>query len=94
MPTRPSQTNPERAAAWEDRRRQVGQRIRTLRIQRGLTQEQLALKSGVTRNVLIDVEHGRRGLLYERLFDIADVLQIAAADLLRSPGDPPSGFRI
>ena len=94
MPTRPSQTNPERAATWEDRRRQVGQRIRTLRIQRGLTQEQLALKSGVTRNVLIDVEHGRRGLLYERLFDIADVLQISAADLLRSPGDPLSGFRI
>jgi hypothetical protein len=30
-------------------------------------QEQLALRSGVTRNVLIDVEHGRRGLLHERL---------------------------
>lgn len=67
---------------WENRRRQVGHRIRTLRIQQGLTQEALALKSGVTRNVLIDVEHGRRGLLYERLFDIADALQIPAGDLL------------
>jgi transcriptional regulator with XRE-family HTH domain len=69
-------------AVWGNRRRQVGHRIRTLRLQRGLTQEALALKSGVTRNVLIDVEHGRRGLLYERLFDIADALQIPAGDLL------------
>jgi transcriptional regulator with XRE-family HTH domain len=42
----------------------------------------LALKSAVTRNILIDVEHGRRGLLYERLFDIADVLGVSAAILL------------
>jgi DNA-binding XRE family transcriptional regulator len=86
VPTRPSQNNPDRVEAWENRRRQVGQRIRTFRIQRGLTQEALALKSGVTRNVLIDVEHGRRGLLYERLFDIADALQIPAGDLLSDRG--------
>jgi len=67
---------------WEQRRRAVGQRIRALRIDRGLTQEALALQSGVTRNVLIDVEHGRRGLLYERLFDIAAVLGVRAGDLL------------
>mgnify|MGYP001484268434 CR=1 FL=1 len=47
-----------------------------------MTQEALALRSGVTRNVLIDVEHGRRGLLYERLFDIADALDVSVADLL------------
>lgn len=82
MPTRPSQNNPERVAAWERRRREVGRRIRALRMEQGLTQEALALRSGVTRNVLIDVEHGRRGLLYERLFDIADALQVPAADLL------------
>lgn len=51
-----------------------------------MTQEGLALASGVTRNVLIDVEHGRRGLLYERLFDIADALQISIADLLDGAG--------
>lgn len=67
---------------WEQRRREVGARIRSLRIERGLTQEALALQSGVTRNVLIDVEHGRRGLLFERLFDIADALQVAAGELL------------
>jgi transcriptional regulator with XRE-family HTH domain len=47
-----------------------------------MTQESLALRSGVTRNVLIDVEHGRRGLLFERLLDIAEALEVAPAELL------------
>jgi transcriptional regulator with XRE-family HTH domain len=60
----------------------VGRRIRTLRVDRGLTQEALALGSGVTRNVLIDVESGKRGLLYERLFDLAEVLGVPASELI------------
>ncbi|SKQ48037.1 XRE family transcriptional regulator [Mycobacteroides abscessus subsp. massiliense] len=47
-----------------------------------MTQEELALASGVTRNVLIDVEHGRRGLLYERLFDLAAALGVEVTELL------------
>lgn len=53
-----------------------------LRIQRGLTQERLALLSGVSRNVLVNVEHGTRGILYERLFDIAAALEVSVAELL------------
>lgn len=60
----------------------MGRRIRTLRVDRGLTQEALALGSGVTRNVLIDVESGKRGLLYERLFDLAEVLGVPASELI------------
>ncbi|WLP91769.1 helix-turn-helix transcriptional regulator [Gordonia sp. NB41Y] len=82
MPTRPSQVDPRRLESWARHRKAVGQRIRTLRIEQGLTQEALALESGVTRNVLIQVEHGRRGLLYERLFDIAEVLGVDAGELL------------
>ena len=82
MPTRPSQNDPTRVVAWERRRRQVGTRIQRLRIDRELTVEQLALMSGVSRNVLMDVEHGKRGLLYERLFDIAMVLGVKTADLV------------
>lgn len=81
VPTRPGQNDPARVAAWEQARRAVGARIRAARLQRGMTQEALALSSGVTRNVLIDVELGRRGLLYERLFDIASALDIDARDL-------------
>ena len=47
-----------------------------------MTQEDLALRSGVTRNVLIDVEQGRRGLLYERLFDIAEALGVPVYRLM------------
>jgi len=60
----------------------VGANIRALRVGQGMTQEDLALSSGVTRNVLIDVEHGKRGLLYERLFDIAEALQVTVAALM------------
>ena len=82
VPTRPSQTDPKRAAAWAQRRKAVGSRIRALRCEKGLTQERLALLSGVTRNVLIDVEAGKRGLLYERLFDLADGLGVSVTELL------------
>ncbi|MGR6977519.1 helix-turn-helix domain-containing protein [Mycobacteroides abscessus] len=84
MPTRPDQTDPEREAQWVQVRRSVGERIRALRLERGMTQEALALSSGVTRNVLIDVEHGRRGLLYERLFDLAVALDVPVSALVES----------
>ncbi len=60
----------------------MGMRIQMLRLERGYTQEELALRSGVSRNVLMDVEHGRRGLLHERLFDIAKALGVSASELL------------
>ncbi|SKI12513.1 helix-turn-helix transcriptional regulator [Mycobacteroides abscessus] len=81
MPTRPDQNDPERVAAWSRTRQVVGRRIRAIRIEREMTQEALALSSGVTRNVLIDVEHGRRGLLFERLVDIADALDVPVGAL-------------
>jgi transcriptional regulator with XRE-family HTH domain len=65
----------------------VGANIRELRAQRGITQEALALTSGVTRNVLIDVEQGKRGLLYERLFDIAEALQVNVTALFDGSTD-------
>ena len=55
-----------------------------------MTQEALALRSGVTRNVLIDVEHGRRGILYERLIDIADALEVPVGDLFTVEEDAES----
>lgn len=83
MPTRPSQNNPDRVASWARTRRRVGAHIVALRTDRGLTQEALALRSGISRNVLIDVEHGRRGLLYERLFDLAEALEVPVTALLQ-----------
>ena len=81
--TRPSQNNPDRVASWERARRRVGANIVALRTERGLTQEALALRSGISCNVHIDVERGRRGLLYERLFDLAEALDVSVAALLQ-----------
>ncbi|MGC4932590.1 helix-turn-helix domain-containing protein [Gordonia sp. DT30] len=91
MPTRPSQRDPEREEDWHQRRREVGARIRRLRIQRGLTQESLSLESGVSRNVLIQVEHGVRGLMFERLFDLADALGVDITDIVSDTLGPLSG---
>lgn len=59
----------------------VGDTVRTLRNERGLTQEQLAQLAGLDRTTLVNFESGRRGLLYERLFDIADALDVPTAEL-------------
>lgn len=58
-----------------------------------MTQEALALRSGVTRNVLIDVEHGKRGILYERLIDIADALDVPVGELFKQAeaAEPEAG---
>lgn len=83
MPISKDRVDPQRRAEWEGHWAAVGAKIRALRTERGLTQEALALSSGVTRNILIKVERGQRGILYERLFDLAKVLQVAPDELLR-----------
>ena len=82
VPTPRSQPDPDRTKKWEIRRRAVGARIREVRLAAGLSQESLALESGVSRDQLIQMEHGRRGLLVERLYDLADVLGVPVSDLL------------
>lgn len=57
----------------------VGARIRELRLQRGMTQEELAHAASLGRPMLVWVESGQRSLLYERLFDIAEALGVPAS---------------
>ena len=74
--------DPRRVAEWARVRLIVGQRIREIRLRRGLTQEALALAAGMSRNLLVDVELGKSGLLYERLFDLAAVLDVQVNEFL------------
>ncbi len=60
----------------------MGARIRALRLERGLSQESLALESGVARNQLIQMEHGRRGVLIERVYDIAEALGVSVSEIV------------
>ncbi|GKV72029.1 helix-turn-helix domain-containing protein [Pseudarthrobacter sp. NCCP-2145] len=82
MPTRPHQSSKEQTLRWAERRALVGARIRELRLQEGLSQESLALESGLSRNMIIGIEWGRKSVAYERLWDIADVLEVPVTELL------------
>lgn len=90
VPTRPSQIAPARLQRWQQRRNQVGSRIRELRLEQQLTQEALGLESGLTRVMIIGIEWGKRSVAYERLWDIADVLGVDITDLFSGSFKAPS----
>lgn len=62
-------------------RKNVGQRIRALREQNNLTQEQLALMTGVGRSYLAKVEAGSRNATVDFLEKIAVGLGTTLGDL-------------
>lgn len=89
MPIRPSQTPQDQQDRWSQIRQQVGGRIREIRIDQGLTQEALALEAGMSRNMIIGLEWGRKSIAYERLWDIAVVLGVEIEELLQQPASAP-----
>lgn len=60
-----------------------GARVRALREAQGITQERLAIESGLDRSFLVDVETGRHSILLDRVFDLAAALNVDAAELLK-----------
>ncbi|WP_371129624.1 helix-turn-helix domain-containing protein [Arthrobacter sp. ov407] len=53
-----------------------------MRLAQNLSQEALGLESGLSRNMIIGIEWGKKSVAYERLWDVADALGVPAADLL------------
>lgn len=88
MPTRPHQSSEEQTLRWAERRTAVGARIRELRLGQSLSQESLALESGLSRNMIIGIEWGTKSVAYERLWDIAGVLGCSVAELLTAAEKP------
>ena len=73
----------------------VGERLRYVRVQRGLSLEALAERAGVSKSFLWGVENDKSGISGERLLKVANVLGASLDYLLRgerSPGmeRPPS----
>jgi transcriptional regulator with XRE-family HTH domain len=60
----------------------LGKRIETLRKQKGLTQEELAEKSGFHRAYFWDIEHGRNVSL-KTIYKISKALNISISDFLK-----------
>lgn len=69
-----------------DMRRLVGQNVRRLRLQKGMTQEQLAEASGFSQNYISDLERGRRNPTVVTLYELATPLGATPQDLLSPQG--------
>jgi len=64
--------------------KKVGETIRELRNQSSLSQEQLAINSGLDRTYLGSVERGERNISVLNLKKIADALNVNTSDLLKN----------
>ncbi|MEV6791221.1 helix-turn-helix transcriptional regulator [Streptomyces sp. NPDC051320] len=74
----------EELPQWvHDRRRELGDRIRDLRDEAGLTQEQFAERSGIDRRTLQRYERADTEVPYSALLLIAHALEIPLSDLTR-----------
>ena len=62
---------------------QIGNRIRTIRSEVGLSQEKLAFASGLDRSYVGSVERGERNIAVINLSKIAVALKISLSDLLK-----------
>lgn len=62
------------------RRRVLGERIRALRKQQGVSQEELANKAGLDRSYAGAVERGERNLGVDNLQRLADALGCSVRD--------------
>jgi transcriptional regulator with XRE-family HTH domain len=60
-----------------------GRAIRAYRGQRGLSQEELAFRSGMHRTYLGGIERGERNPSYTNILKVANALDIDAWELLR-----------
>lgn len=65
-----------------DLRRRVGQRVRALRCDRGLTQLALAARSGISRPSIANLEAGRQNVGLDRLLALASALEVTVEELL------------
>lgn len=64
-----------------------GLRLAEVRRAKGLSQERLALESGLARSYLGGVERGQRNIALLNIYRLADALGVAPASLLPPPSD-------
>ncbi|WP_320837936.1 helix-turn-helix transcriptional regulator [Zhongshania sp.] len=58
-----------------------GERVRQLRKQRGLSQEDFASLSGIDRSYMGNIERGEQNVTILKIFLLADTLQIRVEEL-------------
>lgn len=61
----------------------MGARLAKLRKERGWSQEQLALESGIARSYLGGIERGHRNIALLNICKLADTLEIDPSELMK-----------
>lgn len=69
----------------DDPKAAFGRRVRQLRTERALSQEELAELAGVHRNYIGGVERGERNIALINIHGIAKALGVSPAELFESP---------
>jgi transcriptional regulator with XRE-family HTH domain len=69
-----------------DMRRLVGRNVKRIRLNKGLTQEQYAERSGFTQQYISGLEQGRRNPTVVTVFELAQALGVGHVDLV-APDD-------
>lgn len=67
-----------------DMRRLVGENVRRIRNARGISQEQLAERSGYSQQYISGLERGLQNPTVVTIYEIATALEVNPVDLLRS----------
>ena len=67
-----------------DMRKLVGRNVERLRRAKGLTQEQLAERSGFSQQYISGLENGRRNPTVVTLYEIATALDVLPVDFLEA----------
>ena len=67
-------------------REKFGQRVRWLRSEHALTQEQLAERAGISVDFLSLIERGKSSPSFENLDELADALEVSVAELFNFEG--------
>ena len=65
-----------------DMRKLVGRNVRRLRMERQMTQEQFAERSGFSQQYISDLERGRRNPTIVSLYELAQALRATPIDLI------------
>lgn len=61
----------------------LGKKIRSIRLQKGYSQEDLAFKLGVSQGYVSLLERGKKNMTILRLDDVAKVLDIPLEELVK-----------
>ncbi len=60
----------------------IGQSVRYIRLKQGISQEELAFKSGLNTNSISTLERGLNNIKIKTLYKIAEALNVKAEEIL------------